>query len=153
MKATSLRKIIVISLLGSFILAVAGCSAPAEPTATVVPTAIPASPLPTQPAATDTPLPTETAVPASATPAPSEIPTLAATATASGPQTSAIADALTMEGQTALIQGTVVDLNSFSAGFKFTLQDESEQIELVLFQDTYAAIAGNEDLRDRKSVV
>ncbi|HUN24569.1 MAG TPA: hypothetical protein PK299_15675 [Anaerolineales bacterium] len=128
------------------LLTACGMSTPA-PTVTLEPTAtdVPATATPIPPTATFTasPLPpTETPIPL-----PSDSPTPTA------PQTVALADVSSQLGGIIWVKGAVVDMNSFSAGFKFTLDDGTGQLALVLFQDTYAAVSGIEDLRPGAGVL
>lgn len=50
------------------------------------------------------------------------------------------------KGKRATVEGVVVGAASFSAGFKFTLNDGTGQIVLVLFDREYDAVAGREAL-------
>ena len=49
-------------------------------------------------------------------------------------------------GETLTVQGQVTGTVNFSAGFKFKLDDGSGQIVLLLWNDTYDAIAGIEEI-------
>lgn len=50
------------------------------------------------------------------------------------------------KGKRAAVEGTVVGTASFAAGFKFTLNDGTGQIVMVLFDRDYDALAGREAL-------
>ena len=92
-------------------------TSPLEPTATITATATPAAATPT-PAATETPEPTKEPV-------------------ASGnvvPINSITQDSV---GQTVTVRGKVVDTASFSAGFKFVLDDGTGKVNLTLFSGDY----------------
>ena len=95
------------------------------PASTLEPTSTPA-------AATTTPMPTKT-------PRPTTTPTPQATATPSVTVNLAPINALTQAqvGQTFAVRGKVVETASFSAGFKFLLDDGTGRIELVLYSDNY----------------
>jgi len=96
-------------------------TATAAPEATVTPTAtLAATPTvgPTKtPAATNTPKPTEAVV--------------------SGPIVPFSSITQDSVGQTVTVRGKVVDTSSFSAGFKFLLDDGSGRMSLTLFDSTY----------------
>ena len=49
-------------------------------------------------------------------------------------------------GKIFTLQAGVVSVSSFSAGFRFVLDDESGQIELVLWNDAYASLANRQEL-------
>jgi len=125
----------------------AGCRpVPQPPDTPLPPTAAPAptdTPLPTDtPPPTDTPLPTDTPPPTD-TPTPQPTPTPTPTPTPERTPTPAVeltpietigADRI---GEEVTVEGTVVDTASFSAGFKFTLDDGTAQIVLLMWHDVY----------------
>ena len=116
-----------------------------EPTATTVavtaiavPTAVPSTlvPTPAPPviaAATATATPRSTVTPGAATATKEPEATTASTA-----QVVSI-NALTADnaGQIFVVRGKVVETSSFSAGFKFLIDDGTGRIELTLFSDNY----------------
>ncbi|MBN1977330.1 MAG: hypothetical protein JW918_08010 [Anaerolineae bacterium] len=143
-----MRRVALVSIAGLLLVAVTGCgcapeAATAKPlpgVATAAPTSIPTA-TPT-PFPTDTPVPTGTAEPThtpapSDTPAPTFTPTPAATATPAvvlariGDVTAARA------GEEVTVEAEVVGAASFSAGFKFTLDDGTGQIALLMWHDVY----------------
>ncbi|MBN1953552.1 MAG: hypothetical protein JW900_00760 [Anaerolineae bacterium] len=141
---------VVMCLIG--LLSLAGCSGGQEPLPTnepvsLPPTSVPATAVPTAaPSPTPTPLPP----PPSPTlpPAPDASPTPEATVT---PAPSATVEAteepllLTpigelhggVAGQEVTIEGSVVGAASFSGGFKFTLDDGTGQVVLLMWHDVY----------------
>jgi DNA/RNA endonuclease YhcR with UshA esterase domain len=142
---------IVIVLMG----AVAGCTCAPEPVATTkplptadaamaaltdVPTATP-TPFPTgEPVPTDTPAPTPTrasTVAPTDTPAPTLTPTPSATATPSVVLTRIGDVTAARAGEEVTVEGEVVGTASFSAGFKFTLDDGTGQIVLLMWHNVY----------------
>ena len=142
----------LIALLG---LASCGTLAPAPtrtlppppPTQTPPPTVTPPPtatrpPVPTaQPtaAATDTPLATaEPTAEPTATPVPTKAATKAPEATATPELVlTPLSSVPSLEGQEVTVQATIVWVSSFSAGFKFVLNDGTGQATLVLWQDVY----------------
>lgn len=123
-----------------------GCGQATEPAAT--PTTRPL------PSPTDTPSPTETFAPTrtpppTATPTseptqiPSASPTSRPTPTPASTPTPAVEltaiGAITAEriGEEVSVKGTVVEAASFSEGFKFTLDDGTGQIVLLMWHDVY----------------
>ena len=98
------------------------------PTETATPTE---TPLPTNtPTPEPTPTPAETPTP-TATPTPETIPTPEVTLISIG---SITADRV---GEEVTVEGTVVGTASFSAGFKFTLDDGTGQITLLMWHNVY----------------
>ncbi len=103
---------------------IAAAAATPEPTATptleatMTPEATPIATLTKAPAATKTSTPTEAPV-------------------VSGNAVSIKGITEDSVGQTVVVHGKVVDTSSFSAGFKFLLDDGTARIQLTLFNDTY----------------
>ncbi|MBL7065251.1 MAG: OB-fold nucleic acid binding domain-containing protein [Anaerolineae bacterium] len=133
-------------------VALTGCGGTLEPTATPTPTPSPpptatATPAPTDtPLPTDTPQPTKTPLPTNApTPIPSHTPTPPHTDTPTPEDTPTPVveltpiDAITAgrTGEEVTVEGTVVGAASFSAGFKFTLDDGTGQVVLLLWHNVY----------------
>ncbi len=131
-------------------------------TLTPVPTRTPPPPPPTQtPAPTATPPPTATRPPTatsrptsapsatpqataeptaapSATPIPTPAATKAPAPTATPqPVLTALSSLPGLEGQKVTVQATIVWMSSFSAGFKFTLNDGTGQATLVMWKNVY----------------
>ncbi len=123
-----------------------------EPTATAVAIA-PTPSLPT-PETTPTVL---VIVPATATATPKSTVTPAATAATAAPEPSPTTgstaqtvsiSALTADnvGQTVAVRGKVVETASFSAGFKFLIDDGTGRIELTLFESNYKFVPNRSGL-------
>jgi DNA/RNA endonuclease YhcR with UshA esterase domain len=131
-----------------------GCSGAPQPTATATakplpPPAATATPAPTDTAeATVTPPPTDTSTP-QPTPIQAHTPTSSPTPT-SGPthtpeatptpqvELNPIGDVgVERTGEELTVEGTVVGTASFSAGFKFTLDDGTGQIALLMWHEIY----------------
>jgi DNA/RNA endonuclease YhcR with UshA esterase domain len=92
--------------------------------------------------ATPTPTPEPTA-----TPQPTAVPTPTSTPTPSVKVT-AIGDVGSDDvGQRLTVEGKITQVESFSQGVKFTLDDGTGQITLLLWQDTYQALPNRADLR------
>lgn len=103
---------------------------PASPTATVTNTPLPASPTPTT-----THTPTATIMPtATITPSPSATPRPAATATPSIRTISSLDPTMPEE---VMLRGQIVAAASFSHGYRFTLDDGSGRITLLLWHNVY----------------
>ncbi len=127
-----------------------GCGSETQPSPTPTTRPLPAaSPTLTRAAPeTETPLPTATPQP-SATPTPQPAPTQAATPTPTFPPTpeatptpqvtlTAIGDVTAARvGEEVTVEGTVVGTASFQAGFKFTLEDSTGQITLLMWHNVY----------------
>jgi DNA/RNA endonuclease YhcR with UshA esterase domain len=93
-------------------------------------------------AATPTPTPEPTATPSPiVTPTPASTPTPAVEVTAIGDVGPGSV------GQRLTIEGDITQVASFSQGVKFTLDDGTGQITLLLWQDTYQALPNWADLR------
>ncbi len=135
-------------LIAALVAVLTGCGETLEPTATPTLTVEVKTTTPTlttevktvtptttaTPAPTDTPLPTDTPTPEptpTPTPTPKETPTPTVELTPIG--------AITVEriGEEVTVEGTVVGTASFSAGFKFTLDDGTGQIVLLLWHNIY----------------
>jgi len=142
-------KWLLLCTVGVLTAGLTGCGGASQPAATAT-----TKPLPTQAATatlapTDTPAPTETPPPTGTptseptpTPADTSTPTLAPTPepTESALSTDVIAiNTITAAqvGQETTVEGTVVGTASFSAGFKFTLDDGTGQIALLLWHNVY----------------
>ena len=123
---------------------------PGVPTATPVPTWTPqpAAPTAVPPTATQTPSPQPTQVPASATPMPpTATATLRATNTPSPPTntppppkplTTNIGDIAALPADTEVtISGNIVAASSFARGFKFTVQDGTGRVTLLMWDNVY----------------
>jgi len=105
-----------------------------RPAATAVPTAAPATAVPeaTAPATgeptaapTTTPEPTRAATQPPATAAPTQV------------ELTALSALPNLEGQEVTVQGNVVWISSFSAGFKFLLDDGTGQATLLMWTNVY----------------
>ncbi|RLD00247.1 MAG: hypothetical protein DRI77_00910 [Chloroflexi bacterium] len=140
---------ILVTITTALTMLMTGCKGASQPVATAT-----TKPLPTQaatatlaptstPAPTETPPPTDTSTPKpTPTPADTSTPTLAPTPepTESALSTDVIAiNTITAAqvGQETTVEGTVVGTSSFSAGFKFTLDDGTGQIALLLWHNVY----------------
>ncbi len=146
-------------MIAALLVGLMGCSAPTPTpirTPTLLPSATPrplpsptpvpaASPPPTPtptptPAPTDTPLPTPTAPPP---PTPSAPPTEMPTLTPADTPTPAVVVTPIGQinasniGQQVTVEGRVVEAASFSAGFKFTLDDGTGRIVLLMWHNVY----------------
>lgn len=143
-RAGTCKALQIISALALAVIFV-GCGGTLQPTATPTlpePTAT-ATPMPTRiPQPTDTPAPTDTATPEpTATPAGTPTPTH----TPEPPVTPTPEVVLTplgditgeLVGTEVTVEGTVIDTASFSHGFKFTLEDATGQIVLLMWHDVY----------------
>lgn len=103
--------------------------------------AVTATPLP----ATETvPPPTATSLPPTATPIPATATPVPPTATPAPPTAEPTSAAMSIgalgslpEGQEVTIVGNVVNASSFSAGFKFTVADNTGRVSMVMFSNTY----------------
>lgn len=131
--------------------ALAGCGGPSAPTPTPLrlpPTRPPAtptvspSPTPVPPTATATPRPTPTATP-SPTPEPSPTP-LPPTPTPI-PIVS-IGELAGRMGEEVTVEGNVIATASFAGGFKFTLDDGTGQVVLLIWHNVY------DDCRDAPKI-
>lgn len=134
-------------------LSLMGCTS-STPLPAATPTAPPATPTATVAASTATPEPpTATALPtatSTATPTspPTATPTEAATATATATSTATpiptpefvqtqIVTLKSHMGEEVTVVGTVMAIASFAQGFKFTLDDGSGQVTLLLWHNVY----------------
>jgi len=111
-------------------------TATTEPTSTPTLTPIPEDTPTANAAATFPPTPTDTPT---LTPTPEDTPTAvtAATATPTVELTSIEAIAANQAGQEVSVEGEVIDTASFSQGFKFTLDDGTGQITLLMWHNVY----------------
>lgn len=143
-----MRRVVLASIAVLLLVTVTGCGCapeaatlkPLPKMATAVPAAVPTA-TPT-PFPTDTPVPTGTVEP-TRTPAPSvtpepmlistssATPTLAVVLTRIGDITAARA------GEEVTVEAEVIGATSFSAGFRFTLDDGTGQIVLLMWHDVY----------------
>jgi DNA/RNA endonuclease YhcR with UshA esterase domain len=110
---------------------------PATPTVAPSPT-----PIPPTPALTPTPRPSPTALP-SPTPEPSPTP---APPTPTPIPTVPIGGLAERTGQEVTVEGRVVAVASFSKGFKFTLDDGTGQVVLLMWLNVY------DDCRDARKI-
>ncbi len=153
MRRTVLR-VVSILVLGTSVLLLVGCGDGQE----VAPTGEPVSLPPTRSAATPTaepsptatlppPTPTPTAEP-SPTPQPTAAPspTPEATVVEPSPTPGEAEEPVTLTtigelngllGQEVTVEGTVVGAESFSSGFKFTIDDGTGQVTLLMWQSVY----------------
>jgi DNA/RNA endonuclease YhcR with UshA esterase domain len=146
-----MRKVKLAGIAILLLVTVAGCGCAEQPTATTKPlptaalataasTAVPtatSTPFPADtPAPTNTSAPTRTPLPTD-TPEPTLIPTPAATATPEVVLTRLSDVTAGRIGEEVTVEGEVVGAESFSAGFKFTLDDGTGQIVLLMWQDVY----------------
>ena len=143
-----MRTGILVIIMVAVVPLMVGCGGTSQPMATAT-----TKPLPTQ-ATTAAPAPTETLPPTNTpppieTPTPEPTPTPADTLTPTLPPTpeatptpkvtltsigSITAD---RSGEEVTVEGTVVGAASFSAGFKFTLEDSTGQITLLMWHNVY----------------
>ncbi|MBU0703350.1 MAG: hypothetical protein KKC18_05740 [Chloroflexi bacterium] len=143
-----MRTEILVTVMVAVALLMTGCGDTSQPAATAT-----TKPLPTQaataaPAPTETPPPTEP-LPPTDTPTPEPTPTPADTSTPTLPPTPEATPApkvtLTsigsitadLSGEEVTVEGTIVGAASFSAGFKFTLDDSTGQITLLMWHNVY----------------
>jgi DNA/RNA endonuclease YhcR with UshA esterase domain len=141
-----------VNLVGIAILlsvTVAGCVDQPTATARPLPTTVPATAAPTKvPAAMPTALPTDTSVPTEAptavptalptdTPSPTDTPTPEATATPEVVLTRIGDVTAGRVGEEVTVEADVVGTESFQAGFKFTLDDGTGRITLLMWHDVY----------------
>jgi DNA/RNA endonuclease YhcR with UshA esterase domain len=124
------------------LVAVTGCACEPGPAATTRPLPTAATAAPTSaPTATPTPFPTDTPAPTdtptrAATSAPTDTPTRAATPTPAATATPAVVltpigdITAARAGEELTVEAQVVGAESFSAGFKFTLDDGTGEINL-----------------------
>jgi DNA/RNA endonuclease YhcR with UshA esterase domain len=146
-----MRKVKLVGIAILLLVMMAGCGCSEQPTATIrpLPTAVPATDVPTSaPTATPTPFPTDTPAPTdtseptrtpmpSDTPEPTLTPTPAATATPEVVLTRIGDVTAGRTGEEMTVEGDVIGTESFSAGFKFTLDDGTGQITLLMWHDVY----------------
>ena len=127
-----------------------GCGGETEPTTTTEPVSLPPTRAPATATPTVEPSPTPTPPPPTATasttlsasPTPEESPTPEPTAS---PEETEEPVALTaigqlnagMVGQEVTVEGSVVGTESFSGGFKFTLDDGTGQVVLLIWHNVY----------------
>ncbi|MFQ6102158.1 MAG: OB-fold nucleic acid binding domain-containing protein [Anaerolineae bacterium] len=129
-------------------MALVGCEGTTQPTASLTTRPLPTpvatatlAPTETMPP-TETPLPTGTPTP-EPTPMPAETPTPTATPTPEATLTPKVTlmsiGSVTGDraGEEVTVEGTVVGTASFSAGFKFTLDDGTGQITLLMWHNVY----------------
>jgi DNA/RNA endonuclease YhcR with UshA esterase domain len=132
------------------IVLMTGCACAPEPTAKPLPSAAPTSVPTGRPTATPTPFPTDTPVPTGApTLVPEDTPTLldTPTPTLTPPPEATPTPAVVLTrisdisaarvGEEVTVEGEVVSAASFSAGFKFTLDDGTAQIVLLMWHNVY----------------
>ena len=96
--------------------------------------------------ATPTPTPEPTATP-QPTAAPTSTPTPVFTPTPTVEVTAIGTIGPGHVGQRLTVEGEIIQVASFSQGVKFTLDDGTGQITLLLWQDTYQALPNRADLR------
>lgn len=114
------------------------------PTRTPVPPTVPPSPTPFPPTATFTPRPTSTAT-LSPTPEPSPTP-LPPTPTPIPVIVVPIGQLTERMGEKVTVEGKVIAAASFSEGFKFTLDDGTGQVTLLMWHNVY------DDCRDARKI-
>ncbi len=133
------RKVWSASIVILSLVTVTGCGCADQPTATTkpLPTAVLATTAPTDvPTATPTPFPTDTPEP-TRTPTPTDTPEPTLTPT---PEVvlARIGDVTAGRiGEEVTVEGEVVGTESFSAGFKFTLDDGTGRVILLMWHDVY----------------
>jgi len=123
----------------------------ATPASSPTPTLSGSPPVTAAPSGAPTAIPSPPTPPATSSPAPTATPhaTLAPTQSPITPLESIGAADV---GQTFTVQAQVVAASSFSAGFKFTLDDGTGQITLLLWTDGYAQVNGRSGLRPGATV-
>ena len=113
---------------------------PTRPPATVTPTPAPSptpSPTPSpSPTATSTAPPSPTPAP-SPSPGPTTQPTDTPSPAPTQPTLTPIDQLGDYVGQDVTVEGTVIDTASFSGGFKFTVQDDSGRVDVVMWHYVY----------------
>ncbi|MFL7792923.1 MAG: OB-fold nucleic acid binding domain-containing protein [Anaerolineae bacterium] len=131
------------------LMVVAGCECAPEPAATAKPLPAVATTVPTSvPTATPTPFPKDTQVPTDTseptrTPAPSDTPEPTLTPTPSATATPAVVltrigdITAARAGEEVTVEADVVGAASFSDGFKFTLDDGTGRITLLMWRNFY----------------
>lgn len=145
-----MRRVGPVGIAISLVVAVTGCGCADQPAAATI-RPLPTSVAPTgvstdAPTATPTPFPTDTPTPTPTptntpaptdTPEPTLTPTPAPTATPEAVLTP-IGDVTAGRiGEEVTVEGDVVGTESFKAGFKFTLDDGTGQIILLMWHDVY----------------
>jgi DNA/RNA endonuclease YhcR with UshA esterase domain len=147
-----MRKVKLAGIVILLCVSVTGCVD--QPTATTkpLPTAVLATAAPTDvPTATPTPFPTDTPEPTRTptptdTPKPTLTPTPVATATPEVVLTRIGDVTAARVGEEVAVEGQVVRTESFSAGFKFTLDDGTGRVILLIWHDVY------DDCRDAPEI-
>ena len=144
-----MRRVAFVSIAGLLLVTVTGCGCAPETVATTKPLPTMATAMPAAvPTATPTPFPTDTPVPTGTaeptlTPVPSDTPEPTLVLTPSATATPAVVltriDDITAAraGEEVTVEAEVVGAASFSAGFKFTLDDGTGQIVLVMWHNVY----------------
>lgn len=135
------------AVVGLAVMLVTGCGGTPQPTAVSTSTPLPPTATATS-APTDTPPPMATSLPTDTpTPEPTSPPTVVPTPTLT-PTPAATATPVVVltpigeitaerSGEEVTVEGTVVGTESFSAGFKFTLEDGTGQIVLLMWHNVY----------------
>ncbi len=146
-----MKKLLCVTLMVGMVL-MTGCACAPEPTATTKPLpTVAATVEPTElsmatprPFPTDTPAPTEAPAPVpedtpmlTDTPTPTLMPTPEATPTPAVVLTRISDISAARAGEEVTVEGEVVGAASFSAGFKFTLDDGTAQIVLLMWHNVY----------------
>jgi len=135
-------------LVAALAVALVGCGGRPEPTTTPTPIPLPSPTATATPAPTDTPQPTETPLPTDTptpepTPTPADTPTPTLTPTPEETPTPVVELTPIGEitagriGEEVTVEGTVVGTASFKYGFKFTLDDGTGQIVLLMWHNVY----------------
>lgn len=108
----------------------------ALPTETPAPTSTPPPPPTVTPTSTDVPTPSAMPEP-TATPEPTAVPTPSATPTPAAVLTPIGQIGAGRVGEEVTVEGAVVETASLSSGFKFTLDDGTGRIVLLMWHDVY----------------
>jgi len=130
------RRILLLVIVATITAMAVGCHsgqevATTEEAVSLPPTRTPPASPTAEPSPTPSPTPSSTSPPPTATPSPEPSRTAEATALPIGQLHAG------MVGQEVTVEGAVVDAVSFSAGFKFTLDDGSGQVVLLMWHDVY----------------
>ncbi|RLC78002.1 MAG: hypothetical protein DRI81_07630 [Chloroflexi bacterium] len=149
-----MQRKISVTIMIVLAVTVTGCGGASQPAATATTKPLPVLADTATPAPTNTPAPTETLAPTNTptsepapttadtptpvdTPTPTLTPTPAATSTPKVTLTDIGSITSDRAGEEVTVEGAVVGTASFQAGFKFTLDDGTGQITLLMWHNVY----------------